>query len=89
MKQGMSADEADDHWTEHGDKTPMEVYSEEQEKLDPRGPEFDERRKRMALKVDEAIERGILPGRRICARRDAICPNGMSCQEPCANERYG
>lgn len=25
---------------------------------------------------------------RVCARRDAICPNGLSCSEPCAKERY-
>ena len=27
----MTAEEADDHWTEHGDLTPAEVWTREQE----------------------------------------------------------
>lgn len=26
---------------------------------------------------------------RVCAYRDAVCPNGMGCTEWCATSRYG
>jgi hypothetical protein len=32
----MTAEEADDHWTEHGDLTPAEVWTREQEDREER-----------------------------------------------------
>jgi hypothetical protein len=36
MTREMTAEEADDHWTEHGDMTPAEVWTREQEAREPR-----------------------------------------------------
>ena len=38
----MTADEADDHWTEHGDKTPQEVWLEERDHARDRGDGIEE-----------------------------------------------
>ena len=36
MTREMTAEEADDHWTEHGDTTPAEVWTREQEAREER-----------------------------------------------------